>query len=280
MALPKINTPTYELKLRTIEEPVKYRPFLVKEEKILMVAAETGNDTNVINAVIDIVKECTFNKIDVTKLPIFDVEYLFLNIRSKSVGESVKVNVKCPDDNKTMVSKEINLNDVKVHLTEEHKNVVNVNDNIKVVLKYPTLKDVTTVDMKNLNELFKVIPNCIESVYEGENIIEDFTKDEAEEFINSLNSQQFGNIQKFFVDLLFWFNCSDTPEQAQMKNKATNNWTLTIFLTIKKLKWKLFLIENNFSCKPILIYQALNKIKLIFEMGGLNVIDIYLWFYF
>ena len=80
MALPKINTPTYELKLRTIEEPVKYRPFLVKEEKILMVAAETGNDTNVINAVIDIVKECTFNKIDVTKLPIFDVEYLFLNI--------------------------------------------------------------------------------------------------------------------------------------------------------------------------------------------------------
>ena len=201
MALPKINTPTYELKLRTIEEPVKYRPFLVKEEKILMVAAETGNDTNVINAVIDIVKECTFNKIDVTKLPIFDVEYLFLNIRSKSVGESVKVNVTCPDDNKTMVSKEINLNDVKVHLTEERKNVVNVNDNIKVVMKYPTLKDVTTIDIKNLNELFKVIPNCIESVYEGENIIEDFTKDEAEEFINSLNSQQFGNIQKFFVTM-------------------------------------------------------------------------------
>ena len=201
MALPKINTPTYELKLRTIEEPVKYRPFLVKEEKILMVAAETGNDTNVINAVIDIVKECTFNKIDVTKLPIFDVEYLFLNIRSKSVGESVKVNVKCPDDNKTMVSKEINLNDVKVHLTEEHSNEIQISDKLKVVMKYPTLKDVTTVDMKNLNELFKVIPNCIESVYEGENIIEDFTKDEAEEFINSLNSQQFGNIQKFFVTM-------------------------------------------------------------------------------
>ena len=121
MALPKLQTPTYELKLETLDSPIQFRPYLVKEEKILMIASETGDEKSIIRALTQIVKSCTFNKIDVESLPVFDIEYLFLNIRSKSVGETVKINVTCPDDKKTTVSKEVNINDVKVKKSENHK---------------------------------------------------------------------------------------------------------------------------------------------------------------
>ena len=201
MALPKLQTPTYELKLETLDSPIQFRPYLVKEEKILMIASETGDEKSIIRALTQIVKSCTFNKIDVESLPVFDIEYLFLNIRSKSVGETVKINVTCPDDKKTTVSKEVNINDVKVKKSENHKNVIDINDTIKMIMKYPTLKDITNLDTKKTEELFKVIPKCIKSVSEGEKIIEDFTDEEISDFVNNLNSVQFKSIQDFFMTM-------------------------------------------------------------------------------
>lgn len=201
MALPKLNTPTYELKLISLDSPIQFRPYLVKEEKILMIASETGDEKSIIRALTQIVKSCTFDKVDVESLPVFDIEYLFLNIRAKSVGEVVKINVTCPDDKKTTVPKEININDVKIHKSENHKNVIDINDTIKVVMKYPTLKDVTNLDTNNTEELFKVIPKCIKSVYEGEKIIEDFTDNEINDFVNNFNSGQFKKVQDFFVSM-------------------------------------------------------------------------------
>tara|TARA_B100000676_G_scaffold55120_1_gene54223 strand:+ start:100 stop:792 length:693 start_codon:yes stop_codon:yes gene_type:complete len=201
MALPKLQTPTYELKLETLDSPIQFRPYLVKEEKILMIASETGDEKSIIRALTQIVKSCTFNKIDVESLPVFDIEYLFLNIRSKSVGESVKINVTCPDDKKTTVSKEVNINDVKVKKNENHKNIIDVNDTIKIVMKYPTLKEITSIDTRKTEDLFKVIPKCIKSVYEGEKIIEDFTDEEISDFVNNLNSKQFKSVQDFFMTM-------------------------------------------------------------------------------
>ena len=201
MALPKLNTPTYELKLISLDSPIQFRPYLVKEEKILMIASETGDEKSIIRAVTQIVKSCTFNKVDVESLPVFDIEYLFLNIRAKSVGETAKINVTCPDDNKTTVSKEININDVKVQKNENHKEIININETVKIIMKYPTLKDITNLDTKKTEELFKVIPKCIKSVYEGERIIEDFTDEEIGEFVNNLNSVQFKSIQDFFTTM-------------------------------------------------------------------------------
>ena len=201
MALPKLQTPTYELKLETLDSPIQFRPYLVKEEKILMIASETGDEKSIIRALTQIVKSCTFDKIDVESLPVFDIEYLFLNIRSKSVGESVKINVTCPDDKKTTVSKEVNINDVKVKKNENHKNIIDVNDTIKIVMKYPTLKEITSIDTQKTEELFKVIPKCIKSVYEGEKIIEDFTDEEISDFVNNLNSKQFKSVQDFFMTM-------------------------------------------------------------------------------
>ena len=198
MALPKLNTPTYELKLISLDSPIQFRPYLVKEEKILMIASETGDEKSIIRALTQIVKSCTFDKVDIESLPVFDIEYLFLNIRGKSVGEIVKLNVTCPDDKKTTVSKEININDVKVQKNENHNDIININDTIKIVMKYPTLKDLTNLDTKKTEELFKVIPKCIKSVYEGEKIIEDFTDEEINDFENNLNSVQFKSIQDFF----------------------------------------------------------------------------------
>ena len=201
MALPKLQTPTYELKLETLDSPIQFRPYLVKEEKILMIASETGDEKSIIRALTQIVKSCTFNKIDVESLPVFDIEYLFLNIRSKSVGETVKINVTCPDDKKTTVSKEVNINDVKVKKNENHKNIIDVNDTIKIVMKYPTLKEITSIDTRKTEDLFKVIPKCIKSVYEGEKIIEDFTDEEISDFVNNLNSKQFKSVQDFFMTM-------------------------------------------------------------------------------
>ena len=198
MALPQLKTPTYELKLKTIQEPIKYRPFLVKEEKILMIASETGDEKNIINAIGKIVTACTFGKVKSGSIPIFDLEYLFLNIRGKAIGEKIKVNVKCPDDMKTMVETEIDIGDIKLNETENHTNVVEITDEIKLVLKYPTMNMVSKLNLNDPKELFKVIPKMIESVYEGEKIIEDFSEKEADDFISSLNSQQFLEVQKFF----------------------------------------------------------------------------------
>jgi len=203
MALPTINTPTYELEIPSTDEKIKYRPFLVKEEKILMVAMEGGEQNDIINAVKDIVQACTFDKVDISKMPMFDMEYIFLNIRAKSVGETSQLKLRCPDDNETFVKTDIDLTKVDVQITEGHTNKIELTDEMGMIMTYPTLdsfSDSTTVI--NASNMLDVIASCVAQIYDkkGEDVYDakDSTKQELVDFLESLNSKQFLEIQKFF----------------------------------------------------------------------------------
>ena len=203
MALPKVNTPTYELAVPSTDDKIKYRPFLVKEEKILLIAMEAQEQSGILNAVKDIVKSCTFDKFDVNKAPIFDIEYIFLNIRAKSVGEVSTVNLRCPDDNETFVQTDIDLTKVDVQLTKGHTNKIELTDEMGMIMTYPTLdsfSDSTTVI--NASNMLDVIASCVAQIYDkkGEDVYDakDSTKQEIVDFIESLNSKQFKEIQNFF----------------------------------------------------------------------------------
>ena len=140
MPLPKINTPTYELTLPSNNKKVRYRPFLVREEKILVLAMESGDQKQITDAIVEIINDCLLTKnVDVSKLPTFDIEYLFLNVRSKSVGETVEVNVTCPDDGKTTVETSINIDDIKVKKDKGHKMIIKLDDKYSMKLKYPSI---------------------------------------------------------------------------------------------------------------------------------------------
>ena len=204
MALPKLTTPTYELEVPSTDEKIKYRPFLVKEEKILMIAMETEEQTAIINAVKDIVSACTFDALDVSKMPMFDVEYVFLNIRAKSVGEVSKLKLLCPDDKKTYVDVEIKLDDVKVHVDEGHNNKIELENKMGMIMTYPsvdTFKEsgITTISASNMLD---VIGTCILQIYEndGEKVYQakDQTKKELNDFIENLQSKHFKKVQEFF----------------------------------------------------------------------------------
>ena len=203
MALPKVNTPTYELAVPSTDEKVKYRPFLVKEEKILLIAMEAQEQSGILNAVKDIVKSCTFDKFDVNRAPIFDIEYIFLNIRAKSVGEVSTVNLRCPDDNETFVQTEIDLTKVNVQITEGHTNKIELTDEMGMILQYPTLDSFTdSTTVINASNMLDVIASCVSQIYDkkGEDVYDakDSTKQEIVDFLESLNSKQFLEIQKFF----------------------------------------------------------------------------------
>ena len=205
MALPKLNTPTYELEIPSTDEKIKYRPFLVKEEKILMMALETKDNTQIVNAVKDIVTECTFNKINISTMPMFDTEYIFLQIRSKSVGEVSKIKILCPDgDGKTYADVEINLDEVKVQVGDDHTNKIELTDDMGVIMTYPNIDSFADSGIKDINasNMLDVIGSCILQIYEekGEKVYEskDQTKKELNDFIESMNTKQFQDIQKFF----------------------------------------------------------------------------------
>ena len=203
MALPKVNTPTYELVVPSTDEKVKFRPFLVKEEKILLIAMEAQEQSGILNAVKDIVKSCTFDKFDVNRAPIFDIEYIFLNIRAKSVGEVSTVNLRCPDDNETFVQTEIDLTKVDVQITEGHTNKIELTDEMGMILQYPTLDSFTdSTTVINASNMLDVIASCVSQIYDkkGEDVYDakDSTKQELVDFLESLNSKQFLEIQKFF----------------------------------------------------------------------------------
>ncbi len=223
MPLPKINTPTYELTLPSNNKKIKYRPFLVREEKILIMALETENSEDISNAVVDILSECILTKgVDVTKLATFDIEYLFLNVRSKSVGETVEVNIVCPDDNKTSVQMEINLDSIKVQKTRGHKNIIKLDDQYSLKLKYPSLDEFIgnnfdTNESNMVDKSLNMISSCIEMVYDEEESWDasDSTKEELEEFVEQLNSKQFKAIEKFF----------ETMPKLSHKVKVTNPTT-------------------------------------------------------
>ena len=204
MALPKLNTPTYELEVPSTDEKIKYRPFLVKEEKILLMALESGKNADIIQAVKDIVSECTFGKIDLGTMPMFDIEYIFLNIRAKSVGEISKLKLLCPDDKKTYVDTEVNLSEVQVQVDEGHTNKIELTDDMGMIMTYPTIDSFTETGIQNVNasNMLDVISVCILQIYEknGEKVYQakDQTKKELIEFVEQLNTKQFKQLQKFF----------------------------------------------------------------------------------
>ena len=201
MALPQLNTSTYELELPSTGETVKYRPFLVKEQKLLMIAQESGEDKQIEQAFANIIKDCTFEKIDPYRIPLFDVEFLFLRIRGKSVGDSVELNLLCPDDNETIATVKIELDEINVLMKEEHSTEVILTDDITLVMKYPTLNSMSGFDQEGeVISIFDMIKNCIHEIHSGEEIYNsvDVTNKELDEFIGNMSTQNFDEIGKFF----------------------------------------------------------------------------------
>ena len=209
MPLPKIATPTYELELPSTGQSIKYRPFLVKEEKVLVIALESEDNKQITTAIKAVLKSCILTKgVKVESLPTFDIEYLFLNIRGKSVGEELEVNVICPDDGETTVSVTISLDEIEVQKDENHSNKIKIDDSIMMELKYPSLdqfiKNNFDFNDKNaMDQSFDLIASCIDKVYTEDEVwaTADCTKKEVKEFLESMNSQQFKEIEAFFESM-------------------------------------------------------------------------------
>ena len=209
MPLPKIATPTYSMVLPSLEKEINYRPFLVKEEKLLVLALESEDTKQITTAIKAVLKSCVLTKgIKVESLPTFDIEFLFLNIRGKSVGEQIDVNVICPDDEKTSVKVVIDLDDIKVQKTESHTNKVQLDKNLMMELKYPSLDECIKnnfvfKDENAMEQSFKLIASCIDKIYNEEEVwvAGDCTKKEITEFLESMNSQQFKKIEEFFTTM-------------------------------------------------------------------------------
>jgi len=201
MALPRIDTPTYQLTLPSTQEPIDYRPFLVKEQKIIMMAQESSDEKQMIRAMTDLITSCTFEKIDISTLPTFDVEYMFLKIRGKSAGETVELNLICPDDQETKVPTKINLDDIQVQMTVEHTNEIVITDTIKLYLRYPMFKDAMMFTQSSqTQDVFKLLNACIVKISYGDTEYNrvDITDKDIEEFIDQLNTDQFEKVVNFF----------------------------------------------------------------------------------
>ena len=222
MTLPIVETPRYELTLPSTDKVVQYRPFLVKEEKVLLVAMESNNNNQIINATKEILNACTFEKIDVEKLPIFDIEYIFLQIRAKSVGEIAKFKILCPDDKSTYVNVELDLTKVNVEVDDKHTNNVVIDENKKlgIVFNYPTLEMTKAgfdIDETDIDTLFDIMILSIEHIYEGDKIYpaKDSTKEELKTFLESLPQKTFEKIKTFF----------ETMPQLRHSIEVTNSKT-------------------------------------------------------
>ena len=223
MPLPKISTPTYELEIPSTKKKIRYRPFLVKEEKILIIAMESQSDTQIANAVKDVLSTCILTKgVKVDTLSTFDIEYLFLNIRGKSVGEDVEVMVTCPDDNKTKVPVRVNLDDIQIITSKEHNRDIKLDDQLMMRMKYPSINEFiksnfTTNEIKP-EDTFDLIISCIEQIYNEEESwsTSDCTKEEMNDFLDQLNSNQFKEIEKFFETM------PKLSHTIKVKNPKTN----------------------------------------------------------
>ena len=202
MALPKLQTSEYKLTVPSTQEEIKYRPFLVKEQKILMMAQESGNEREIADAIGQLVSNCTFGSLDAITAPMFDVEYVFLQLRSKSVGSKVKVVVTCPDDEETKVEVEVDLDKINVQMNVKHKQEINITEDIILKFRYPMLKDLQGLndDFGDFEKAMIMVYECIDSVVHGEETVHriDMSKDEITEFIDSFNTQQLEGIMEFF----------------------------------------------------------------------------------
>ena len=206
MPLPRIATPTYELELPSTEQTIKFRPFLVKEEKLLVIALESEDTKQITNAIKTVIKNCIETKgIKVETLPTFDIEYLFLNIRAKSVGEEIEVNIICPDDEETNVSVKINVDDIKVQTNEDHTNRIKLDDTLMMEMKYPSLEqfiknnfDISTNSA--IDQSFELVASCVNKIYNEDEVwaAADVTKKELMDFLDQMNTAQFKQIEKFF----------------------------------------------------------------------------------
>ena len=202
MNLPVLNTPNHEMAIPSTGEKVTYRPFLVKEQKILMMAQESADESNMIRAIGDIVKSCTFGKIDRPHdMPTFDLEYMFLMIRAKSVGSDIELKVTCPDDAETVVDHKINLDDIKVKHTEGHTNQVMLTDDIGVEMRYPTMDMVRGFALDNAKQTelsFELIRNTIKTVFDKEQVYDEMSAKDLDNFIEQMNTEQFEKISNFY----------------------------------------------------------------------------------
>ena len=205
MPLPKINTPTYELTLPSNGKKIKYRPFLVREEKILIMALETEDQKQITAAIIQILTACIMTRgIKLNELATFDIEYLFLNVRSKSVGETISLNLICPDDEKTSVEVSIDLDSIKVKKDKSHTNIVKLDDNLSLKLKYPSMKQFIESNfeagVETVSNTMDVVISSIDMIYNEEESwnASESTKKELEDFIDQLNTKQFKLIENFF----------------------------------------------------------------------------------
>ena len=209
MPLPKIATPTYELELPSTGKKIQYRPFLVKEEKLLVIALESEDTTQITTAIKAVIKACIKTRgVKVEALPTFDIEYLFLNIRGKSVGEDLDVNIICPDDKETEVKVNINLDDIKCNKNPDHTNKIQLDSNLIMEMKYPSLDEFikSNFDMQEENQMeqsFDLIASCIDKIYNEEEVwsTADCTKKEVKDFLEQMNSMQFKEIESFFESM-------------------------------------------------------------------------------
>ena len=233
MPLPTIDTPTYELKLPSSSKKIKYRPFLVREEKILILALESKSESEITNAVTDVLKKCILTKgVDVDSLPTFDIEYIFLNIRAKSIGEDIKMTVTCPDDGLTEVPVTVYVDEIKVVKPKDHKIDIVLDDNMTLRMKYPSISqfiennfeiedDPETV----VDKTFKVVADCIDTVYTKEDAWDgkDYSPDERMQFVEQLNSKQYKEVEKFFSTMP---KLSHTIEVVNPNTKEKNSVVL------------------------------------------------------
>jgi len=230
MTLPIIETQTYELTLPSADVKVKYRPFLVKEEKILLQAMESEKQEEIVQALKDIVSACTYGKINADELPTFDLEYIFLQIRSKSVGEVAKLRVLCPDDKKTYADVDVDLSKIEVQVDDSHTNNIVIDDEKKIgmIMKYPTLSSVTSnTDLSKgmtSKTIFDMLRKSIYEVYQGEQTFKasDYSEDELQQFIESLDSKTFKKVQSFYETMpKLMHEIEITNPSTKVKSKVT-----------------------------------------------------------
>ena len=200
MALPKLDTPIYTLTLPSTGEVIDFRPFLVKEQKLMLIAQDNTSIKESAKTVQQVLTACTFNKIEVQSSPVFDVEYLFLKIRAKSVGSKIELNITCPDDKKSQVITEIDLDDISVQVDEEHTSEINITDNIKIIMSYPSLNYTRDIDVASTEDMFKIVGMCVNEIQDGETIYNksDMTLKEINTFLESFSIEQFAKLTNFF----------------------------------------------------------------------------------
>ena len=224
MTLPTINTPTYELTVPSTKEKITYRPFLVKEEMILLTAMETGGEQDMVLALKQIVNNCLISELDIDHLATFDLEYIFLNLRSKSVGEVATINITCPDDEETQVPVEIPLDEVEVTFPEGHSKKVELTDTIGLTMRYPDFTLASETRESNTEYLFDMIKGCIAQITEGETVHErvDFNEKELDTFLDSLSTKQLEGVQNFFETMpKLSHEITVTNPKTKKENKIT-----------------------------------------------------------